>query len=488
MSASMPSAIGKRILAFIQSVRPADPAHALLLLGGTFLFIARELRWSPLRGANELEWLAWTETSRQYELWTRALSAVSLPLLVAGAATGFLCLVPTKKPLRDLATFVLFPALVSLVGIPIAGFYRFRDALGLNGRVVFHSVNDPSGGYGQMISLLLKNLGPGFQIGAAGFALVAAFAILVAFRRTTLPVRLRFSSVLSATGESAEGDRRTAVFIWIMICMLPFANLLGNWCVLGVFRILKRLQTAPEISVAWSEIAGPLILFLVIAIAMGSQRMDALRGLLHLPPLKYVGVAALIPLTQGCAAPLIRYFLARNDWGEHGLGRYMAPRLGDYLAQPSLFLLWLLLGALVEEVAWRGYLQPRLVRKYGLVRGIFLIGIVWGLFHFSGDFNAYFSVGWVILWIVGRLAEMVGLSYVLGWLTIRSGSILPAGIAHGVFNIAVSSGFSRQVTDLPGWIVTPAWAILGYVLFRYFPPPAADGGASCAARATRQSI
>jgi uncharacterized protein len=466
----MPSAIGKRVLAFIQSVRPADPAHILLLLGATFLFIARELLWWLLRGANEFQWLAWTETSRQYELWARSVSALSLPLLLAGAAAGFLCLIPTRKPLRDLATFVLFPALVSLVAIPIVSFHWFRDAVGLYEHALFHSVNDPSSGYGQTILLLLKNLGAGFQVAAAGFVLIAIFAILLSFGRTTLPIRLRFSSVIPARGESTEDDRRTAIFVWIMICLTLVASRVRTWCVFGLATILDRLHAPIGVLSAASEIGGALILFLLVAIAMGKDRKDALRGMLRLPPLKYVGVAALIPVAQGCVTPLVRYFVARNDWAEYGLGRYIAPRLGNYLAPPQAFLLWLLLGALVEEIAWRGYLQPRFIQRYGLVRGIFFVGIVWGAFHFASDFNAYPSVTAVLVQIAKRLAETVAMSYVLGWLTIRSRSILPAAVAHGVFNVAIVSVHSSF------WFATPAWAVLGYVLFRYFPPPAADEG------------
>lgn len=372
----MPSATGKRVLAFIQSVRPADPAHILLLLGATCLFIAREPSWWQLHGANEFQWLAWAETNRQHELWARSVSALSLPLLVAGAAAGFLCLVPTRKPLRDLATFVLFPALVSLVAIPIVGFYSFRDALDLYASVLFHSVNDPDKGYGHAIGLLLSNLGPGFRIAAAGFVLVAIFAILLFWGRTSLPIRVRFSVTLAAGDESPEDGHRTALFIWTMICLVPLIGLLNLGLGIGLRRLLiSKPGLSPELLNSADNIVEALFLFSLIVLALGKDRKVALRNVLRLPRLTYMGIAVLIPVAQGCAWPLIQYFLARNDWVEHGLGRYMVPRLGDYLTLPHPFLLWVLLGASVEEIAWRGYLQPRLVQRYGLVRGIFFVGI-----------------------------------------------------------------------------------------------------------------
>jgi membrane protease YdiL (CAAX protease family) len=193
---------------------------------------------------------------------------------------------------------------------------------------------------------------------------------------------------------------------------------------------------------------------------------------------KYFAIAALIPIAIASVLPLGLYFLEMNRWAVNGFGQYGSPKLSDYLGIPSAAWLWLLLPAFVEEIAWRGYLQPRLIRKYGLVRGIFFVGIVWGAFHFAFDFPSSLTAAGVLIHIFQRLAEMVALSYVLGWLTIRSGSILPAAVAHGVFNVTVSSEFSKGPIHIPTLIVIPAWVLLGYILFRYFPAPTVAEDAS----------
>jgi hypothetical protein len=77
--------------------------------------------------------------------------------------------------------------------------------------------------------------------------------------------------------------------------------------------------------------------------------------------------------------------------------------------------------------------------------------------------------------VVGHLAtRIIGTvvsSLAIAWLTIWSESILPAAVAHAVYNIFIVY-HSPQHTD-PWWLSAILWAIVGYVLLRYFPPPTA---------------
>lgn len=40
-----------------------------------------------------------------------------------------------------------------------------------------------------------------------------------------------------------------------------------------------------------------------------------------------------------------------------------------------------------EEFGWRGFLHPRAVGRYGLVRGTLVVGLLWGLWHFAYAFT-----------------------------------------------------------------------------------------------------
>jgi membrane protease YdiL (CAAX protease family) len=178
---------------------------------------------------------------------------------------------------------------------------------------------------------------------------------------------------------------------------------------------------------------------------------------------------------------MISYMHDRIHWAAYDIGRFDAPHLGRYFVFPSAVWLWYLVPALFEEIAWRTYLQPRFIRRYGIFRGIFLLGIVWGAFHFSGDFNPRMMPVDVVFHIARRLAATVVYSYVLAWLTLWSRSVLPAAVAHGGLNFFVYYPFP---VSTPFWVLVGLWAIFGYVLFRYLPPQLIGGDAASDANPT----
>jgi CAAX protease family protein len=70
---------------------------------------------------------------------------------------------------------------------------------------------------------------------------------------------------------------------------------------------------------------------------------------------------------------------------------------------------------------------------------------------------------------ISNLATCLALGFVFGWLTLRSGSIWPAAIAHGLYNITLQSEFIgypmiRRVLSIVLWVA------LAVLLFRFWPP------------------
>lgn len=75
-------------------------------------------------------------------------------------------------------------------------------------------------------------------------------------------------------------------------------------------------------------------------------------------------------------------------------------------------------GATGEESGWRGYLQPIMVKRYGLTKGSFVVGIIWALWHaplwfISGEYVGLDLVKYISLFIlfVVSTAVIIGISY-----------------------------------------------------------------------------
>ena len=66
----------------------------------------------------------------------------------------------------------------------------------------------------------------------------------------------------------------------------------------------------------------------------------------------------------------------------------------------------------------------------------------------------------------------LALGYVLSWLTLRSGSIFPAAVAHTFYNVLVSDFGPPFPGKTIVWV--GLWAVLACFLFRYWPVQVAN--------------
>jgi membrane protease YdiL (CAAX protease family) len=91
-----------------------------------------------------------------------------------------------------------------------------------------------------------------------------------------------------------------------------------------------------------------------------------------------------------------------------------------------------------EEFGWRAYLLPKLM-PLGSRKAVLLVGAIWGVFHWPLIFMGYeYRFDYWGAPVVGPLLfvliKMFGDSVLLAWVTLRTGSVWPACIAHGVNN------------------------------------------------------
>lgn len=118
-----------------------------------------------------------------------------------------------------------------------------------------------------------------------------------------------------------------------------------------------------------------------------------------------------------------------------------------------------------EEFGWRGYVQEKLLRRFGLHAGLLVLGVIWGLWHLPiGLMGWNFPDRPILGAFVLTPLSTVFMGVYLGWLYLRSRSIWVPTVAHAAMNLSASVLFAElemRGDELPlqlSWI--GAWGIV----------------------------
>lgn len=130
------------------------------------------------------------------------------------------------------------------------------------------------------------------------------------------------------------------------------------------------------------------------------------------------------------------------------------------------------LGLLItfgEEYGWRGYLQPAL-SGLGRVRGVALLGIIWGIWHWPVIWIGYNYPGHPYLGSLLMVLFSTGLAFLLGYAVLKAKGVWIAAFLHALVNQSFSffMGFIYAPGDpaysfglgIPGLIVLALLVVL----------------------------
>ena len=456
----------KRLAEFLRSVIPTDPTQLIFLAGVVCLFVAPRLRWWALGLSVVSERLTDSMASQAQILGFFFLIPVSL----AGVAGYFVCFWPGSRPLRRILGLICLPAIAGL-GLMFS-------------RLLYFAAPSSSflEGAGSLVAQKMRwawslpwKLLTGFHFCLIGLLLIAIYTSRLAFGIAALPLSLPGKTV--TTSEDSGAWRRVQLLIWVLVGPLYLVSSLLALFAIGLPIILSSYVPAYIQSVWFSRFSPVIETLAVLAVILwivGKEDRHMIWNTLRLPKLGYAGLALAIPIGIGSLLSIGQYLFDRAEWAAHNFGNMDPPQFGSYFAFPDPWFLLLFLPALFEEMIFRGLLQRRLIQRYGIYRGIFLVGIVWAAFHFSSDFAfARVTDQGAVLKLTSRIFTSLVLSYALAWLTLRFGSILPAAIAHTFHNILVMSGFGPPFIG-KDTVLMAFWAVLAWALFRYWPVQAED--------------
>lgn len=440
----------KRLAEFLRSAIPQDPAQLLFLVGAVCLAIAPRLIWWPagfeIASEHRGDWLI-----RQIASFR---SLIFSTMIFAGVAAYFIAFWPGPHPVRRIVSLVYLPTLPMVV-ILCSRFTYLASP--------YHSVLESAGSHNASPSSAILRV-PGLQFSLAGLLLIGIFTARLILGRSSLPLTLPAASL--QRHDHPEIWRRTQILIWLVIGPLFLTTAV----------IIVPLLSSPHLSrylrAGWFSSVGTAVqMLLVLAFAsyiIGGSAAPLLRRALRLPGEKGVLLAPAFSIGIPVLIAAGQYLLERARWQRGDAGVFV-PEPATYFHFPEVSLLVLFFPALFEEIIFRGFLQPRFTQRYGLYRGIFLVGIVWSAFHFPSDFAfSRLAVSDAILKLAFRLFVCIPLSFVLGWLTLETGSVLAAALAHTFYNVLIYSDLGPPFAG-KDWLRAGLWAALAWLLFRYWP-------------------
>lgn len=171
---------------------------------------------------------------------------------------------------------------------------------------------------------------------------------------------------------------------------------------------------------------GPMVAAVVVIRATGRSLRTWIRSLGPVPGKARWYLAAVLLIGALVAISTGTYLLA-----------------GGELTVPAVttstlvfaFVLSMTLGGGLEEIGWRGYLLPRLQRRWSPIGATVIVGVGWAVWHLPlfvlpGAQNAG-QPFWVFALIV------VAMSFAFTWLyNVADGSVLPVVLLHALNNTA----------------------------------------------------
>jgi membrane protease YdiL (CAAX protease family) len=95
-----------------------------------------------------------------------------------------------------------------------------------------------------------------------------------------------------------------------------------------------------------------------------------------------------------------------------------------------------------EELGWRGFLLPALRERYGFTVGCLITGVVWALWHYLLLYAfGLFSGSHAATKIPFFTMMVIGLSFVFGWLRLKTNSLWPCVLMHASHNAFLQTFF-----------------------------------------------
>ncbi len=122
-----------------------------------------------------------------------------------------------------------------------------------------------------------------------------------------------------------------------------------------------------------------------------------------------------------------------------------------------------------EEWGWRGYLLPKMLAGHSVTFTMITCGVIWGLWHAPITILGHnYGLGYMGYPVTGILAMCIFTTVCgvfLSYVTIKSGSCMPAIFAHGMINGVASAGLMFSATGGNPFVGPAPTGVIGGAFF-----------------------
>ena len=110
-------------------------------------------------------------------------------------------------------------------------------------------------------------------------------------------------------------------------------------------------------------------------------------------------------------------------------------------------------GGIGEELGWRGFLVPELYKHYNFTKTALISGVIWAVYHWPLLILLLGPRLGVLPWVMLPISLLagVGLSTIMAWFRLKSGSMWTAVIFHMALN-SHTQGFFQNITIETSWM------------------------------------
>lgn len=149
---------------------------------------------------------------------------------------------------------------------------------------------------------------------------------------------------------------------------------------------------------------------------------------------------------------------------------YLVPEFREYLL-PEFILFIFVFGPLIEEPAWRGWLQNFVQKRQSTLISGLIIGMIWGIWHlpmFLIPGTYQYAEGFLTadFWI--WMADILGSAVLYAWIFIHTGGSIPAAILFhfsiNYFGVLVDYSAAAEI-----WAILLKYILIFILLLKLGP-------------------